>query len=1089
MFASHQKSIALAAWALLAASSAQAWTTNDIQLILNVMPTGVVHQHQMIPMRDGIRLSTHCFLPAGFASTSYPVVLVRSAYNDWSQRSTYANDVVNQSNPTNFTWINTNGYAYVFQDLRGDGESETNATYEPRLSDNEINDTYDTVEALATNAWSNGRVGMYGSSGHGIAAYMGWFSGAPHLVVAAPGNTAPNLHEHWSFENGVRRWIYNWLQYRNRNNAVMPVWPKPTLGEYYSHDRWTQILAAGPVSNRTILLASDTWHNYMLDNTFDVLAALTTGNVAYLTMDPGTHQGNTSSNGLVFPKKPSTILNVPTLFQILDGAPFTNTPQLKYFVMGDARRTNSVGNYYRFASTWPPVAVPTPFYLHGDGRLDPALPTSTTDTLSYVYHPTNPVPTVGGNFSFGFGNPSGPQNQLVPQLTNRTDILRFETEPFTNAMEIAGPLSATLYVSTDVEDSAFMVKLIDIYPEEGTNPAYHAIMRESAILGRYAGGLTNPAPMVNGQVYRLDINMSSLALLVETNHRVGLHITSSSDPAFEVHPNTYAPVADFSASPTAHHTLHLSSLYPSHLVLPLFTTNQPAVATSTNLLAVPESGTAAFTLHMTGPALHNVTITVARVSGDEDLSVTDSTEHIFTTNTWSIAQTVTLAATPDADGNDGTAVFQLTGNGVEPATLTAQEVDDDPGIITSTTNLPVPEGDQSSFTFLLNRAPAGTVTVEVARVEGDTDVTINGPTSFLFSPSDWNQARTAAVVAAQDEDSISDTARLRCASPLVAAGDVIVMEQDDDHLLLRVDFGLTNAPVESDGAWRGFALPSSTTAKSTSMVYAVGSATVTVTLASGASLNGRDRGQPATDSGALTYAAVYRDLVQSTSGGSITMGIAGLRPTAPYVVRLWIYDYGNANNAVFTNRNLTAGHTIALGALTNNYAVAPLDNADYRVSGVVTSDAGGTLVLLIAAPSAATAARVNGLEIEEGDDRYAFGVPGSWLIGHGLAASQSNALADFDGDHMANWEEYIAGTEPTNQASALRFDQARRDVASGKLVMTWPTVADRRYAVAWTSNLLDGFVQLLTNHVGGGSFTDDLPTSAHGFYQVRVQRL
>ncbi len=295
-------------------------------------------------------------------------------------------------------------------------------------------------------------------------------------------------------------------------------------------------------------------------------------------------------------------------------------------------------------------------------------------------------------------------------------------------------------------------------------------------------------------------------------------------------------------------------------------------------------------------------------------------------------------------------------------------------------------------------------------MEGDTDVTINGPTSFLLTPSDWNQARTVTVTAVQDEDSISDTARLRCASALVAAGEVMVIEQDDDHLLLRVDFGLTNAPVESDGAWQGFTLPASTTAKSTGMVFATGSATVTVTLASGASLNGRDRGQPATDSGALTYASVYRDLIQSTSGGSITMGIAGLRPSVPYVVRLWIYDYGNANNAVFTNRDLTAGHNIALGALTNNYAVAPLDdNADYRVSGVVTSDAGGTLVLLIAAPSAATAARVNGLEIEEGDDRYAFGVPASWLLHHGLAASQSNALADIDGDQMANWEEYIAG--------------------------------------------------------------------------------
>lgn len=556
---------------LLLGLSARAggWTTDEVQVVLNELPAGTVHQHHMIPMRDGIRLSTHCFLPAGYATTSYPVVLVRSVYNDWRQRSTYANDVVNQSNPTNYTWINTNGYAYVFQDLRGDGDSETNANFEPRLSDHEIADTYDTVEALATQVWSNGRVGMYGSSGHGMAAYMGWFSGAPHLVAVTPGNTAPNLHRHWSFENGVRRRIYHWLQYRYPGNRPLPTWPRPTLGEYATRADWEKILDRGPVSNRTILIASDTWHNFMLDSTFEVFAALTTNNRAFLSMDPGTHQGNTASNGLVFPRKPAPAPALPTLFQLLDGAAFTHPPRLKYFVMGDARRAQAEGNYYRFTTTWPPPAVATPYYLHADGTLAPTPPASSTTTLAYAYHPTNPVPTVGGHFSFGYGQPSGPLNQCVPQLTGRTDILRFETAPFTNAMEIGGPLTATLYVSTDVEDSAFVVKLVDLYPAEGTNEEYHAILRESAMLGRYANGLTNPAPLVSGQVYRLDIAMASLALLVETNHRLGLHVTSSSDPAFEVHPNTYAPVWDYGHSPTAHHVLQVNQRYPSHLLLPV----------------------------------------------------------------------------------------------------------------------------------------------------------------------------------------------------------------------------------------------------------------------------------------------------------------------------------------------------------------------------------------------------------------------------------------------------------------------------------------------------------------------------------------
>ncbi len=558
--------LAMAIWMGAGASSASAWTTQDIQCVLAEFPTGTVHQHQMLPMRDGVRLSTHLFLPAGYETGRYPVVLLRSAYNFWPQRATYANDVVNQRD---HTWINTNGYVYAMQDLRGDGDSEKYPNFEPRLSDNEIADTYDTVETLATNRWCNGRIGMYGGSGHGVAAYMGWLSKAPHLVAVAPGNTAPNLFEHWSFENGVRRWSYRWLQYRYPREPKMSEWPKPTLGDYYPRDAWKKRLSEGVKDNATVLIAGDNWHNYFRDSTFDTFGALGPENRVFLTMDPGTHQGNTISNGLLFPRKPLVGgISRPTLFQMLDGAAYTNQPLLKYFVMGDARRPEAKGNFYRLADRWPPASTPEKFYFHADGRLSRTAPTAENARLSYPYHPTNPVPSVGGNFSFGWDAPSGPQDQRVPQLTNRTDILRFTSEPFAEATEFTGPLHATLYVSTDVQDSTFVVKLIDIYPAEGTNAEYHAIMRESAIMARYADGFDHPAPLVSGRVYRLDIAIPSLALMIETNHRVAVHVTSSSTPTFEVHPNTYESVMSFSNSPTAHHVLHLNRQYPSHIQLP-----------------------------------------------------------------------------------------------------------------------------------------------------------------------------------------------------------------------------------------------------------------------------------------------------------------------------------------------------------------------------------------------------------------------------------------------------------------------------------------------------------------------------------------
>lgn len=566
----HARRVALRLAALLVqAGTAHAWTTQEVQLVQRELPVGTVHLHQMLPMRDGLRLSTHLFLPAGHPTSSYPVVVVRSAYNDWRQRASYANDVVT---PNGHDWINTNGYVFVFQDLRGDGESETNADFNPLLSDNEINDTYDTVEALATNRWCNGRVGLYGNSGHGMAAYMGWLSRAPHLVVCQPANTAPNLHEHWSFENGVRRWIYRWLSFRDPRMRPRPEWPKPTLDPGYDRMAWQTRLREGARENPTVLLTQDSWHNIFLNSTFETWAALGPSNRALLQVNAGTHQGPL---GLTYPSRPSGLIRYPTFFQILDGADVPPGPHLKYFVLGDARRSNARGNFYRLTQRWPPPATPTPYFFHADGSLSPIAPTANTATLSYAYHPTNPVPTVGGHFSYGFGQPSGPLNQLVPALTGRTDILRFVSTPVTQAVEVTGPLQATLYVSTDVPDSTFMVKLIDVYPAEGTQTHYQAILRESAIMARYAQGRDRPAPLVSGQVYRLDLALPDLAWLVETGHCVAVHITSSSHPAFEIHPNTYEPVSDFRTSPTAHHTLHLDRNHPSRLVLPLVQEDLP----------------------------------------------------------------------------------------------------------------------------------------------------------------------------------------------------------------------------------------------------------------------------------------------------------------------------------------------------------------------------------------------------------------------------------------------------------------------------------------------------------------------------------
>ncbi|HMO50685.1 MAG TPA: CocE/NonD family hydrolase [Kiritimatiellia bacterium] len=778
--------IFLAVWSL-AAANAQQWTTNDINGLLSRLPPGAVHRHEMVPMRDGAKLSTHFFLPASNAATNYPVLLMRSAYDHWTgdNRSRHIDLVVNRTDTNNLVYRNTNGYVVVLQDLRGDGDSESGVGFDPRLSLNEINDTYDTIDAIVTNTWCNGRVGMRGGSGHGMAAYMGWLAKHTNLVVALPGNTAPSLYSHWSFENGVRRWIYNWVG--THRKASTPTWPKPALGEYYSNQQWLDVLAAGAVNNPSVLIHdSDRWFNFFLDATFEVFTALQGTTRGHLIMDRGNHQGEIAALPFPWAAPPANRPATPSFFDILDGnAVYTNSPFLDYYVLGDARRgASAAGNFRRLATHWPPPAIPTPWYFHSNGSLSQTAPTSGTDTLSYSYHPTNPVPTVGGNFSYGFTAESGPFNQLVPQLTDRTDILRFESAPFTEPTEITGKLTAELYISTDVEDTTFMVKLIDIYPAEGTNTEYHAILRESAIMARYWDGFDNPQPLTSGAVYRLDIDMSSIAVMIETNHRLAVHITSSSDPAFEVHPNTYSQVMSYASSPTANNTLHLNTNYPSRIILPFYTTNAPTVNTSTSAVGVPEGGTETFEVWMSGPALAPVTLTVARVSGDVDITVQSGASLFFSLEDWATPQIVTLAAAEDADAIEGVATFQITAPGVVPATVIATEIENDVGIVASASSLFVPEGGTNSFSLTLNRAPAHAITVTVSRISGDPVLSVAGAAAFVFTPSDWNTPQTVLIASGQDADDNNDVATFRCDSPYALSVDVTVTQIDNDRTLV-----------------------------------------------------------------------------------------------------------------------------------------------------------------------------------------------------------------------------------------------------------------------------------------------------------------
>lgn len=231
------------------------------------------------------------------------------------------------------------------------------------------------------------------------------------------------------------------------------------------------------------------------------------------------------------------------------------------------------------------------------------------------------------------------------------------------------------------------------------------------------------------------------------------------------------------------------------LMFPLDSTTPPpplpAVVTSSSTVTVPETGTARFTVRLSSAPTANVSVTVIRSSGDADLSVASGSTLTFTPTNFATAQTVTLAAAADADNVNGTAVFQISGTGATSATVTAAEADSGtvnapPALVLSAATLTVPEGGNASVMVRLNRAPVGNLAVTVARVSGDTDISVSSGAALTFTAANWNVAQTVTLSAAADADRLNGTANFTVGAVGLTAVTLVATENDST---------VTNQPV------------------------------------------------------------------------------------------------------------------------------------------------------------------------------------------------------------------------------------------------------------------------------------------------------
>jgi hypothetical protein len=248
-----------------------------------------------------------------------------------------------------------------------------------------------------------------------------------------------------------------------------------------------------------------------------------------------------------------------------DNGILENTPHVQYYTMG--------ANEWRSSETWPPAAAEmTTWYLDGggnansrfgDGVLTTERPGAEDHPDSFVYDPSDPVPSYGGNVCCT-GNAVQGGSFDQQQMEERQDILEYTSEPLQEGIEVTGTVEVTLYVSSDARDTDFTVKLIDVYPD---GRAYN--LDETIQRARYREGFAREVFMEEGIVYEVPVSPMSTSNWFAPGHRIRIEVSSSNFPRFERNLNTGGNNYDESAGVVARNSVHHSATHPSQIRLPV----------------------------------------------------------------------------------------------------------------------------------------------------------------------------------------------------------------------------------------------------------------------------------------------------------------------------------------------------------------------------------------------------------------------------------------------------------------------------------------------------------------------------------------
>lgn len=519
----------------------------------------IVHEEQvLIPVADGTPLAASVTRPAG--PGTFPAIVMRTPYDRMNQRVTAEQ------------WARA-GYAFVRQDVRGRFDSE--GEFYPFRDD--PGDGLATLQWTSQQPWCDGQVGTTGASHVGTVQYLA-ARRHPPIAAANPEFAPASVYHYWWWHGGAFRLSFNaaWavllardnLRHFPRHLAALAeqqaqAWITPDQmraqevspffrqwsPERFDHladvfgNAWFQEFMAHPSYGpfwqpydfttqhhefASPMLHVGGWFDTFAQGTIDSYVGVATrgSGEQRLIVGPWRHVnwGESETGEWTFGDALFEVLPFETRKRWFDrhlrGHSDTEPPVL-IFVMGE--------DAWRAEETWPPARTDAQrWYLRADRVLSRAEPGQDAPA-AYTFDPRDPVVTMGGPEWVNY--PCGPFDQAP--LDARGDVLRFQSEPLTEDIEVTGRVLARLHVASSAVDTDFTAKLVDVFPDGRAFNLCDGIIR-----ARYRQSLETPVLLTPGKPVEVEVDLWSTSNLFRAGHRIRLDISSSNFPRFDVNPNT-----------------------------------------------------------------------------------------------------------------------------------------------------------------------------------------------------------------------------------------------------------------------------------------------------------------------------------------------------------------------------------------------------------------------------------------------------------------------------------------------------------------------------------------------------------------------